>query len=504
MAEPNEIVEAWRSFDDKRRADLLGKMTPEQKRNLRMALEADTIVPPPRPESAPGFFKRTAQGVGLPTSKQELEAMKPSTAEQVLGPGATVAKLAYRYGENVFNQGREALGEIQAAGKNIKEGGPLLANWGKGYAAGADFLFKGLLAPVGGGSLMAWGEDIAAKNWSGAAGDAVAALINAWTLKASRPLAAEGKVSKVAFAANLKRGIEDVKTVLPDIERASKGAPPKTVKGLLDTVNQAKRDMNTEAGLAMQPIRGFKFVPTQIADFIKNRITPDMIQTAEGRSQMKMFLAKAKDFEKPWTYEQLDALRMRLGSELSGYWKMNAAEKTAYLKAHPSVAADVEIVNGIQEIVYPAMDRAAGKPTGYFASLKQRQSTLIDLQKNLQDQVDTLGTKSAAIKGSPRFGSENVSMYMAGTGAPHPGFSLHRIHRALFREDPLGTANKAVSRAYTGLPTAKAYVSSYPVRQLFLDLGEKPPKKSKTPGQQIRDLKEIQSSNPNLPIGTEP
>ena len=491
----SDIVQAWRSFDDDRRKSLLGKMSTEQKSNLRHALEADTTVPPAR-SSPPGFLTRFAEAVGLPTSKQDVEAMQPSTAEKIGGPAITFGKMAYFYGKNLYSEGKNAIAEIWEAGKNIDQGDKSLStlgeNWGKAGAAASEFVLHGLLGPVGGGAIQAWGEDLQTNNWSGAAGDAFGTLVNALLLKSARPLGAEGKVNKIAFAADLKKGIEDVKAVLPDIEKASKGSPPTTLPKLLDTVNQAKRDMNTQSGLAMQPIRGQQIVPTKLADYIKNRITPDMIQTAEGRAQEGMFKKASLDFQKPWTFEQLDALRMRWGSELSGYWSMNPAEKTSYLKAHPEVAVQVEVVNGIKEIVYPEMDRAVGKPTGYFADLKGRQSTLIDMQKSLETQVDRLKTETGKVKGAPRFGMQHVSMYMATSAEPHPGFSLHKLNP--FKPNPEAMANKAVSRAFTGSRKAQTALTAGAMLRTL---------QGKPPGVQKRELQEMRSSNPNMPTGEE-
>ena len=250
----------------------------------------------------------------------QLKAMDPSTAEKIGGPAVTAGKMALNYGKTLFGEGKKAIGEIQEAGENIDKGGPMLANWGKAYAAGADFLLKGVLSPVGGGAISAWGEDVHSGNYTGAAGSALAVLINGLLLKGSLKPKEGVRVNKLAFASDLPDTMDagkQLRAVMPDLDRAAgKTGPPKTVGELLTTVKEAKNQMNTESGLAMRTLRGKEFVPTGIADSIKARITPDMIMTPEGRQMQSALLKAAKDYEKPWTYEQLDQARMRAGRRL--------------------------------------------------------------------------------------------------------------------------------------------------------------------------------------------
>src|SRR5271157_3462807 len=125
----DEIVQAWRSFDDDRRKSLLAKMSPDQKNKLRSALEADTTVPPVRQENPPGLVKRFGQGVGIPTSKAEAKGMLPqTTSDKILAITEPGAYLGAKYAENVGREGKKTFGEIREAGENIEKGGPLLAN----------------------------------------------------------------------------------------------------------------------------------------------------------------------------------------------------------------------------------------------------------------------------------------------------------------------------------------------------------------------------------------
>jgi hypothetical protein len=230
--------------------------------------------------------------------------------------------------------------------------------------------------------------------------------------------------------------------------------------------------LNTEAGLAMQSIRGKQFVPNNVATRILSKITPDMQMRPEGR-QMESALRKAAlDFQKPWTYEQLDAARMRARQRLNGYESGSIEKRYHDIKTDSSVIIDNAINEGIKDIVYPAMDKAAGKPQGYFGNLKERQSTLIQMESQLDKHARALATRTAKIQGGPRFGNENVSAYAHPTSMP--GLSLHGLGQALHRPNPLAKANAAVARSFGGRPVPTAAIMSYPVRQLLLLPQEEP------------------------------
>jgi hypothetical protein len=378
--------------------------------------------------------------------------------------------LGINYAKNLYGEGRKDLGEIQEASRNIGEGGPILPNLGKGYAAMSEFLLKGVLGPAGGNAVWAWGEDISRGNHTGAAGDATAVLVNALLLKGATKPTENARVNKLAFAFDLPESMnagKQVAAVLPDLDKAAgKAGAPKTVGDSWGTIKTAKERMNTESGLAMQPLRGKQYVPTPIADAIKRKITPDMTMTQEGRQLQSELMKAAKDYEKPWDYEQLDQARMRAGQRLRAYYKKGSTGQYADTKTDASVIVDKAIVNGVQDIVYPAMDKAAGKPAGYFANLKQRQGILIQLEEAVDDNIKALATRTAKIKGSPRFSQENVSAY--GHPSSAPGFSIHKLQNIVKRPNPAARADAAVSRSFSGRPSAKGAIMSLPVRNLLM------------------------------------
>lgn len=107
------------------------------------------------------FAVRAAQGLGIPTSAEELKqaVAGPTSAsgaiEDALPPGE---KMLYGYGKNLYQQGKKAVGEVVDAGKNIGAGQPIVPNLVKAGGAGGEFAVRGVLGPLG-TPLMNAGED---------------------------------------------------------------------------------------------------------------------------------------------------------------------------------------------------------------------------------------------------------------------------------------------------------------------------------------------------------
>ncbi len=123
-----------------------------------------------------GAGRSFAAAFGLPTSMQEVrelqrqqEANRPKTLGQfgkqlgkaalqgAVGPGGQVIQGAYRGLKETLPQGKR---EIDDAAKNIAQGGPIFPNFLKA-TLGSLTAQSGLLAPVGGRTLMRAGEQFA-------------------------------------------------------------------------------------------------------------------------------------------------------------------------------------------------------------------------------------------------------------------------------------------------------------------------------------------------------
>jgi hypothetical protein len=444
-----------------------------------------TNVPanPPSAPDRPGFFKRTLQGMGLPSSGEELKAALPDFSS----PSAVAktefkyspAGMVYNYGKNLVNQGKETLNELKESTDNVKAGQPILPNIGKNAYAEGRFITRGLLAPVGGNAVQNFGEDIGNKdigiqpNYPAAAGDATAAVLNALMLGKSQGPSTASRVNKLAFSAGGEA--PEIAATLNDL-RSAGGKTPETVGDFLQTVKAAKNKMANESGIAMntpvQTAAGTKrladttIVPTDIANRIMSNIRPDDVMTPAGRTKIAYLQKVAADFQKPWTLEQLDSARVQANQRLNPFYKKGMVDQYSGRGTKFGVPIDEAIVQGVQDNVYPAMDRAAGKPNGYFLNLKQRHGNLISLEDALTDRINDLTNKTAIAQGAPRFGTENVSVF--GHPTSPPGFSLHRLQNVVIRPNPMKTANAAVRAGFGGAgPVSTGYVYSLPMRYLL-------------------------------------
>lgn len=262
------------------------------------------------------------------------------------------------------------------------------------------------------------------------------------------PRAAQHLTAAASTKATAGPTLEAVNTALGDLEQemAKLPADERTVQGFLRAVNTRKDAMNLESGAAMLPIAGKQTVPTGIADSIRNLVRPWMDQTAQGRAQKSAILRAAKDYDKPWTYAELDTLRTDLSSQLAKHNAKGSVAKYAAEKGDTDLAIDNAVLDSLRDTVYPEMDRAAGKPAGYFEDLKGRQSALITLQQTLDKRVKDLAGQQAISEVTPRLSSENISL-SAHAGSPIRA-GVYGVRQALAPSRELKVASKHVLRAF--------------------------------------------------------
>lgn len=125
------------------------------------------------PPEQPSFLKRTAQSAGVPTSMGELQGMSdqmnPSQhPSNLISPAMPILR---GYAQNLGGRLKDAFGEAREAGENIGNGQPVLPNLGKA-AYGGMKAFNAAI-PFVGENANNLGDDVANKNYAGAAGDVV-------------------------------------------------------------------------------------------------------------------------------------------------------------------------------------------------------------------------------------------------------------------------------------------------------------------------------------------
>lgn len=261
----------------------------------------------------------------------------------------------------------------------------------------------------------------------------------------------ETRVGKLSAATGATPGVnlpEAYQRVLPRLDKAvqASGKIPLSPQDLLATVGRALTSAENEFNLALKPIASNRVVATPVADAIRAKVSPAMSQTAEGQAMAKALQARAVEFDKPWTFQQLNDERMRLFRMA----KAPAMERAA-MRSNADLLADKAAENALREMVYGEVERTQGRP-GYFRALKSDESAMIDLKDTLEKRVVQLSNEEAIAKGTPWLAHENISIY----GHPEAGrigTSVHQLQRVVTGA-PKGmkAAKKAVRGSFEPVP----------------------------------------------------
>jgi hypothetical protein len=265
----------------------------------------------------------------------------------------------------------------------------------------------------------------------------------------------EGKINRMTAATGGYP--EDLKAVQGDLDAAAKThGKPQDAAGLRDLSRKALDANTTEFSTALQPVSGKKVVPIQIADAIKKKITPEMMQDAKGRQMAKELLAESATYQKRWSLGDLYRRKQRYDAEGASYFKKSESGRTNVQRTSVDDMVESAVREGVKDIVYPELDKAAGKPSGYFRELQQRQSSLIKVKDAADSTVKELGRKESLIKGAPMRQKivKRVSGYihpLSGRG----GVSLHKL------TDPVGLTELSAADA-----AARSSFKPHPVEAL--------------------------------------
>jgi hypothetical protein len=138
-----------------------------------------TQTEPQQPDK-PGFSQRWAEGMGIPVTQEEEDAMREEMkpkwydfAFPVYGRGLKmVGGMAANATRQLYQGGKEAYQE----GQNIKTTADVIPALTRTYVSGQEHLLK---AVPGGEQLWNFGQDVHEGNWAGAAGGATSAFLQA-------------------------------------------------------------------------------------------------------------------------------------------------------------------------------------------------------------------------------------------------------------------------------------------------------------------------------------
>lgn len=305
----------------------------------------------------PGYFKRLGQSLGLPTSMEEVRAQQaemqnPATIvkRSILGP---VGEAVVGHVGQAYTGIKEGLQEAAEAGTNIGQGGPILPNLGK-VAYGA---LHGTMQsiPFIGKPTETAGEDIANKNYAGAAGGltGVIAQVVAPKIIEKLPGAAKGgaDVLRESAAKNYENILDATKEKMK--AAASEEVVPglierkvvaKSTAGLRNRVNLEVAKYGNQVGKALDAAEATgKGIPTQpIIDALESAKESYRLRTGTGEVAAESAPAigafdrqieTLKAFGDTVTPKQLKKIRKWFDDEVS-------ASRRGFLLDQPTPALD--------------------------------------------------------------------------------------------------------------------------------------------------------------------
>lgn len=467
MPTQSNIADDWGKLTPDQRKAVVQKLNPEQKQKLATSLgfnggQQDAlpkVSAQPSPFSVAGikskFYDLRNKTIdALPAIGGTAGGIAGTLAGAETGPGAVgTAMLGAGAGGVLGEDARQALQEHYGIAPRMNATQATMNLAGQGaLQAGNELVGQGVGAVVGRGANLAGRilpEDIFAKY----------PILR--SVFAQGPHQAEQRLTAAAAnkgTENAGVALESISRSIGDIEQELKQLPKQeqTVDGFLKAVNKRKDAMNAESGAAMLPIAGQQVMPQGVSQRILGLIKPYMHQTAEGRAEEAYIRQRATEFQHPWNYRELDTYRTDISGYLSRHHAKEQVARYTAEKGNINLAIDTAIEDGLRDTVYPAMDRAAGKPSGYFEDLKGRQRALITLQSILNKRVKELKGSQAVAEVEPAISG---SIYM------HPGslprVYLHKLSNLVAPERVYNEASGHVRKAF------KPTVDTLPYRVLF-------------------------------------
>jgi hypothetical protein len=299
-------------------------------------------------------------------------------------------------------------------------------------------------------------------------GRALDAVLGRWAAKGVTGAARKRLARLTAAMGATGKTADNIEKVLSDMDETVKtiGAP-KTPRGFFNVVKSTADRLDREFNQELVKIGNQRVIPMDISNRIRAEITPDMAQTVEGRAEMKELRAAALEYERPWTYNQLNSKRMTNNNRLIAYYKGESQSQSAALSAVQTKIMKA-VRDGSADIVYSAVDKIPNSAisTGDAALLKQKQGALWDQSDQLDKRVGELRDAQLVKEGqtfrqkfqpSAYASTRNVHGYVRGLGDAIPGGGPEKAATAQIKKGfNLGPTNRALSRQRLILATPLA------------------------------------------------
>ena len=381
--------------------------------------------PAPTPQQQPGFFTRLGQSLGLPTSKDESQAMTdPIQAIKTAAMGGPIVPMAANYLKTAFKGAKEGLTDAYQAGQDYAQGGVSAKD--TAGRLGYDALHVGLQAtPFIGPSIDTAGQDISQKNYSGGAGGLTGVIGQLALAKAASP------TEKVVS--------------LPD-----------AAKTITDAVNPAPKSMNSfQAGIQQHLPKAMEAAQDAGKTITGRTDLADMFRVAAEKQKSNYYdkmlgpvadqpidTSGIKGYSGPTTYyntatlAQLDARLRTINATLRPSYEQGGAAARAALSAESKASLSAEAA-AIRDRLYSEISNRTGIPKQDIVDTNNAMGGMY----NLADKITSSVNKE-------RFMQNQTA---AGANPPHSIAELgYRYANKAYRA-VISNPDKNVSQAINGI-----------------------------------------------------
>lgn len=302
--------------------------------------------------------------------------------------------------------------------------------------------------------------------------------------KVAKMIIPTSRAARIAYGAKAGEIGESFEKLIPEFDKTIAQSGTKGVKSIGDLeriVQETDARLEQEYGMALGPVAQQKVFPQDVADAI--RTLKKEGNTAAEQSYNKIIEKRAREYEKPWKISGLESNRKDLNKGMKAYFKAAPSDKATKVALDAEEAADREANLALNDMLYSRADTLAGKPKGYFADLKRKQSGLITLQNAVEKNKQALTKASLEESGAPLGERIHQKAYLhpnlkpGGAIGVTPGVlstPLEKANTAIQKGFP-STSRKVVNAARTamGKPLSNAQIDALPIRYLFLPEPEK-------------------------------
>ena len=209
--------------------------------------------------------------------------------------------------------------------------------------------------------------------------------------------------------------------VLPELDQtiAANGRTPQTPRQVLQVFKQTNERLDQPYfNQWLARIGNKKVMPKEIADaLIMESNAPNLGMTPQGIAERRALRRAAIDYQRPWSYNALNAQRRFANDRLYSYYNKESQAQSTALSA-----VDTKIMKIVRDhaanIVYDGVDAIPGVPFD-ARLLKQQQGAIWSLADRLDSQIDKLTDAQLMYEGRTLRQKFQPSAYISNEGRMH-------------------------------------------------------------------------------------